>query len=75
MSDPVGTIGLAYEQMGRTLADDHAAAIRQYVAANPPGQHGTHVYRPEDWGFTADEIREGVATYLDHFDVSLEPTS
>jgi hypothetical protein len=75
VSDPVATIGLAYEQMGRTLADGHAAAITQYVAANPPGRHGAHVYRPEDWGFTADEIRESVATYLDHFDVSLEPTS
>ncbi len=75
VSDPVGAIGLAYEQMGRTLGDDHAAAIESYIAANPRGQHGAHVYRPEDWGYTAAEIREGVATYLDHFDVRLEPVS
>ena len=74
VSDPVGTIGLAYEQMGRALTDDHAAAITRYVAANPPGRFGTHVYRPEDWGFTAEGIRGNMATYLDHFDVRLEPT-
>ena len=74
VSDPITAVGAAYEQMGRTLTDDHAAAIEQYLAEHPKGRYGTHVYRPEDWGLTANEIRDDLATYLDHFDVTLEAT-
>ena len=72
MGDPVSTMSAVYARMGRDFTDDHAAAVLDYLAHKPEGKFGVHRYQPEDWGFTAESLREAMAPYIDHFGVASE---
>ena len=72
MGDPVSTMSAAYARMGRDFTDNHAAAVLDYLANKPKGKFGVHRYQPEDWGFTAESLREAMAPYIDHFGVASE---
>ena len=72
ISDPVSTLSAAYARMGRDFTDDHAAAVLDYLAHKPKGKFGVHRYQPEDWGFTAESLREAMAHYIDHFAIASE---
>ena len=72
MSDPAATLRAAYAKMGRDFTDDHAAAVLDYLAHKPKGKFGVHRYQPQDWGFTAESLRETMAPYIDHFGVVSE---
>ena len=72
MSDPVATLSAAYARMGRDFTGDHAAAVLDYLAHKPKGKFGVHRYQPEDWGFTAEGLRQAMAPYIDHFGVATE---
>ena len=72
MTDPVSTLRAAYTRMGRDFTDDHAAAVLDYLARKPKGKFGAHRYQPEDWGYTAESLRQAMAPYIDHFGVSRE---
>ena len=72
MGDPVSTMSAAYARMGRDFTDNHAAAVLDYLAHKPKGKFGVHRYQPEDWGFTAESLREAMAPYIGHFGVASE---
>jgi hypothetical protein len=72
LRDPVVTLRAVYERMGRRFGDEHAEAIRRYLAEKPKGKFGVHQYTPEEWGFTAVGLRESLAPYIEHFRVALE---
>jgi Sulfotransferase family len=72
MDDPVAAIAGAYRAIGRELTGEHRDAIRRYVAANPRGQHGTHHYTADDWGFDAAKLRTDLADYMACFAVPAE---
>ena len=72
VSDPVGALGAALEQMGLPMTDAYAKAVQDYLAHKPKGKYGTHRYRPEDWGFTAEGIRAAAEQYISHFDLPPE---
>ena len=72
MSDPVAALSAAYARMGRDFTGDHAAAVLDYLARKPKGKFGVHRYQPEDWGFTAEGLRQAMAPYIDHFGVATE---
>ena len=72
MGDPVSTMSAVYARMGRDFTDNHAAAVLDYLARKPKGKFGVHRYQPEDWGFTAESLREAMAPYIDHFGVTSE---
>lgn len=72
LRDPVATLRAAYDRMGRRFTDEHAESIRRYLRDKPKGKFGTHQYAPEDWGFTAADLRNSLAPYIAHFGVALE---
>jgi Sulfotransferase family len=72
MGDPVAAIAGAYGAIGRELTGEHQAAITRYLAAKPRGQHGTHHYTAEDWGFDAATVRSDLAGYMARFAVPAE---
>ena len=72
LADPVSALRAAYARMGRDFTDNHAAAVLDYLANKPKGKFGVHRYQPEDWGFTAESLREAMAHYIDHFGVTSE---
>ncbi|MFK7897622.1 MAG: sulfotransferase [Myxococcota bacterium] len=72
VQDPVETLRGVYEGMGRPFTDAHGERIRAYLAEKPKGKFGVHRYTPEEWGFTATELRTGLAPYIEGFGVALE---
>jgi hypothetical protein len=72
LRDPVATLRAAYQRMGRRFSDEHAEAIRRYLAEKPKGKFGVHQYSPEDWGMSAAALRKNLAPYIAHFGVALE---
>jgi sulfotransferase family protein len=72
MKDPVETLRRAYAVMGREFGDAHAERIQRYLAEKPKGKFGTHRYAPEDWGFSAQSLREHLKPYIEYFGVALE---
>ncbi len=72
MRDPVAAIRSCYAQMGMEISAEHEARILAYLEAKPRGKHGAHKYTPEDFGFTAEGLREQYRPYTDHYDVELE---
>jgi len=73
LKDPVETIKRAYGAMERDFTSEHAERIRRYLAEKPRGKYGVHSYSPEEWGFTKQELRSGLAPYITSFNVTLEP--
>ena len=73
MSDPVATLRAAYARMGRDFTDAHARAVLSYLEHKPKGKFGMHRYQPEDWGYTAESLRDALAPYIEHYGVAREP--
>jgi hypothetical protein len=65
--DPVASIRSIHSHFGGTLDEVSAERIRVYRAAHPPGRYGRQVYRLEDFGLTAEMVRERYADYREAF--------
>jgi hypothetical protein len=72
LKDPVETLRAAYASMGRDFGPEHAERIRRYLAEKPQGKFGQHRYSPEAWGFSARELHQRLAPYIEYFGVALE---
>ncbi|HEY2774306.1 MAG TPA: sulfotransferase [Candidatus Binatia bacterium] len=72
LADPVAAIRAAYSQLGREVSDEHARAMRGYVAAKPQGKFGRHDYTAADWGFDATLLRRELEAYTTTFAVAVE---
>jgi hypothetical protein len=72
LKDPVETLRRAYAAMQRDFGAEHAARIRDYLEHKPKGKFGVHRYSPEEWGYSAKELHERLAPYIEHFGVELE---
>lgn len=72
LRDPVQAIDGACEAIGRSLTNEHRAAIVAYLLDKPRNKHGRHKYQASEWGFDPDGLRRDLAAYLEHFDVAVE---
>ena len=66
-ADPIGIAERVYDHSGLELDERARRTLEQWTMENQPGSRGQHVYRPEDFGLTAEEIRRAFAEYLDTF--------
>lgn len=72
---PIETVKRIYSHFDIELTGTAERAMQDWYDANRKGSHGEHVYNAEDFGMTADAVRERYAAYIDHFDVPIERTS
>ncbi len=70
MADPIGMVRRIYAACGKSLDADAETAMRQWIAANPRGQHGGHDYAAEDFGIDMAERRRALKFYTDRFQVA-----
>lgn len=70
--DPIGTLHRVYDGLGLTLSPEYEARVREWVAVNRTGAHGTHRYTAEQFGLTTARLRDEFAFYIDHFDIDVE---
>ena len=68
-ADPISAVRRLYAWLGEELAPGTEARMGQWWDDNSKERHGTHRYRPEDYGLDADALRERFRFYSDRFDV------
>jgi hypothetical protein len=67
VKDQFSVVEAIYDAFDLPLTDEGAAAMKAFIDDNPPGKHGVHSYRPEDYGIDRAATRELFADYIDHF--------
>jgi hypothetical protein len=65
VTGPMDIVRAIYARFDLDLDPGAAAAMERWVAENPQGKHGEHRYTPEQFGLTADDIREQFAGYIE----------
>jgi hypothetical protein len=46
--------------------------MQTFIADNPKGKHGLHLYTPEEYGIDPDIVRETFRPYIERFDLAPE---
>jgi hypothetical protein len=67
VDDPLGVARRIYAGFGLKLSAEAEAAMRTHVGDNPKGKHGSHAYALEEWGLSADAVRERFTSYIERF--------
>ena len=70
--DPLATVRIIYEQLGRTLRPPVEAAMAELIEAQPQHHYGVHRYTAGDFGLNRAALDERFASYRDTFDVARE---
>ncbi|MFT4570840.1 MAG: hypothetical protein ACI8TX_001231 [Hyphomicrobiaceae bacterium] len=69
VSSPLPSIERVYDYFGLALTDDAARMMRDYIASNPQGKHGSHRYSLAQYGLSAEAVRDRLGFYIEHFDL------
>ena len=72
VADQFAVVQDIYEQLELPMTDDGAARMRTFIADNPKGKHGLHLYTPEEYGIDPEIVRRDLARYIDRFDLAPE---
>eukprot|EP00727_Mastigamoeba_balamuthi_P012313 m51a1_g7704 putative sulfotransferase (447) ;mRNA; r:82570-84187 len=65
--DPVAAAGCVYGALGWEMQPEVEKEMRDYLAHNGKGKHGTHRYSMQDCGLSQELIEEKTREYLDKF--------
>jgi Sulfotransferase family len=75
MSDPIGTVEAISKHFGIPFDESSRDRVKSFLDQNPKTKHGVHRYRPEDFGFDKNRLRERFAFYMKRFGVEPEPAA
>ncbi|HEX4376042.1 MAG TPA: sulfotransferase [Steroidobacteraceae bacterium] len=64
---PLEAFERVYAHLGLSLTAELRRRLAAYNSTNAPGTFGAHRYTLEEYGLTADRVREGFASYLKRF--------
>ncbi len=70
IGDPVAMVRRIYEHFGLELSSPDAERMSSFLADNPPGKHGRHVYTLERFGLDPATERERYRFYQDYYGVA-----
>jgi hypothetical protein len=68
--DPLATARRIYGAFGLDLTPAAEEAMRAHVDAHPQNKHGTHDYSLDQFGLTAEGVRERLAAYIERFQLT-----
>ncbi len=69
MRDPLGEMKRIYNRFDEPFTAETEAAMAAFLASNPKGKHGKHVYALEDYGLSRDQVRVHFRDYCERFDI------
>jgi hypothetical protein len=72
LRDPIGQIRKIYTHFDEPLTGEAEAAMVKLLADNPQGKHGKHIYSLDEFGLTANGIRQHFRDYCRRFDIPLK---
>lgn len=64
VADPLAAVREVYDFAGIAFTADTEAGVKQWLADNPAGKHGKHVYALADYGLTEERVRAVYADYI-----------
>ncbi|MEM7125450.1 MAG: sulfotransferase [Chloroflexota bacterium] len=67
VNNPQGTVQKIYAHFGLEWTDAYAHELKQYMADNPQGKHGSHQHDSADFGIRDAQIRERFSTYIEQY--------
>jgi len=67
--DPIAALRRLYAWLGEELVPEAETRMAQWWDANSRERHGSHTYRPEDYGLDVDQLRQRFRFYTERFDV------
>ena len=67
--DPIDALRRLYAWLGEELVPEAETRMAQWWDANSRERHGSHTYRPEDYGLDVDQLRQRFRFYTERFDV------
>ena len=66
---PVNSIELCYEKLGKKLEKSTKKNILKYLKNRPQNKYGTHSYNLSDFGLSEKNIRDQFKFYTDYYDI------
>lgn len=66
-ADPVAAVKDVYAFAGIDFTPRTEAGVRGWLADNPAGKHGKHVYSLDDYGLSETQVREVYADYIETY--------
>jgi hypothetical protein len=69
VADPLATVRAAYDHFGLERTPEVETALAGWAREHPQGKHGAHRYSLEQYGLSAQAVRERLGFYLERFDV------
>jgi Sulfotransferase family len=73
ITDQFAVVEQIYDALDLPMSAAGAQAMQEFIADNPPGKHGIHRYRPEEFGVVPEQVRAAFSDYIDHFGLQPEP--
>lgn len=72
VTDQFAVVSEIYEALGLPMTDEGAARMRAFIADNPKGKHGLHLYTPEEYGIDPEAVRREFAPYIERYELAPE---
>lgn len=72
MDDPVGSVERIYRHFGMELDDLGRRKMEVWMKENPQDRFGRHRYTLDQFGLSADDLREQFAAYVERYEVPSE---
>jgi hypothetical protein len=72
VADQFAVISDIYDAFDLPMTGAGAARMRAFIADNPKGKHGLHLYTPEEYGIDPASVRRDFRPYIDRFGLAPE---
>ncbi len=72
VADQFAVVERIYEALGLPMSDEGATRMRAFIADNPKGKHGLHLYTPEEYGIDPATIHRDFAGYIEQYGLTPE---
>ena len=69
---PPPVISDIYSTFGLPMTEQGAARMKAFIADNPKGKHGLHLYTPQEYGLDPETIRRDFRPYIEWFELAPE---
>jgi hypothetical protein len=72
VADQFAVISDIYRTFGLPMTDEGAARMKAFIADNPKGKHGLHLYTPQEYGLDPETVRRDFRPYIERFELAPE---
>jgi hypothetical protein len=72
VADQFAVVSDIYTALGLPMTDEAAGRMKAFIADNPKGKHGLHLYTPEEYGIDPAVVRRDFRAYIEQHDLAPE---